>query len=49
MDMCEISLYGGTCYIQKLFKVVWHEELVPPTWRNGLIVNTFKNRDYGHT
>ena len=26
----------------KLLEVVWREELVPPKWREGLIVNLFK-------
>ena len=31
--------------LHKLFKVVWREELVPPKWREGLIVNLFKMGD----
>ena len=30
--------------LHKLFEVVWSEELVPPKWREGLIVN-FKKGD----
>ena len=35
--------YGGSG--NKLFEVVWSEELVPPKWREGLIVNLFKKAD----
>ena len=28
-----------------LFAVIWHEEFVPPQWREGLIVNLFKKGD----
>ena len=31
--------------LHKLFEVVWSEELVPPKWREGLIVNLFKKGD----
>ena len=31
--------------LQLLFSVVWHEEVVPPQWRKGLIVNFFKKND----
>ena len=29
----------------KLFSVIWHEEIVPPQLREGLIVNLFKKGD----
>ena len=38
----ELLKYGG---LHKLFEVVWSEELVPPKWREGLIVNLFKQGD----
>ena len=28
-----------------LHSVVWHAEIVPPQWREGLIVNLFKKGD----
>ena len=31
--------------LHRLFSVVWREELVPPQWRQGLIVNLFKKGD----
>ena len=31
--------------LHQLFSVVWHAELVPPQWREGLIVNLFKKGD----
>ena len=31
--------------LHKLYEVVWSEELVPPKWRKGLIVNLFKKGD----
>ena len=31
--------------LHMLFEVVWHEELVPPKWSEGLIVNLFKKGD----
>ena len=31
--------------LHKLFEVVWHEELVPPKWREGLIVKLFRKGD----
>ena len=31
--------------LHKLFEVVWREELVPPKWCEGLIVNLFKKGD----
>ena len=31
--------------LHKLIQVVWSEELVPPKWREGLIVNLFKKGD----
>ena len=31
--------------LHKLFEVVWSEELVPPKWCEGLIVNLFKKGD----
>ena len=44
----ELLKYGGSGMVDllhKLFSVVWHEELVPPQWRQGLIVNLFKKGD----
>ena len=44
----ELLKYGGSGMIHllhKLFEVVWSEELVPPKWREGLIVNLFKKGD----
>ena len=29
----------------RLFSVIWHEEVVPRQWREGLIVNLFKKGD----
>ena len=40
----ELLKYGGSGMIHllhKLFAVVWREELVPPKWREGLIVIFF--------
>ena len=34
----EILKCGGSGMI---FEVVWHEELVPPKWREGLIVGSW--------
>ena len=31
--------------LHQLFSVVWHAVLVPPQWRQGLIVNLFKKGD----
>ena len=31
--------------LQQLFSVVWREEIVPPQWREVLIVNLFKKGD----
>ena len=31
--------------LHKLFSVIWREELVPPQWTEGLIINLFKNGD----
>ena len=31
--------------MQQLFSVIWREEIVPPQWREGLIVNFFKKGD----
>ena len=28
-----------------MFSVIWHEEIVPPQWREGLIVNLYKKGD----
>ena len=33
------------CLLEQLFCVIWHEELVPRQWREGLIVNLFKEGD----
>ena len=44
----ELLKYGGSGMIHllhRLFEVVWSEELVPPKWREGLIVNLFKKGD----
>ena len=44
----ELLKYGGSGMIellQRLFSVIWHEEIVPPQWREGLIVNLFKKGD----
>ena len=30
------------CLLERLLRVVWHEETVPRQWREGLIVNLFK-------
>ena len=41
----ELLKYGGSGMVdllQQLFSVIWHEEMVPPQWREGLIVNLFK-------
>ena len=40
----ELFKYGRSGMLHllhKLFEVVWREELVPPKWREGLIVNLF--------
>ena len=40
----ELLKYGGSGMVNllhQLFSVVWHAELVPPQWREGLIVNLF--------
>ena len=31
--------------LEKLFFVIWHEEIVPRQWREGLIINLFKKGD----
>ena len=31
--------------LQLLFSVVWHEEVLPPQWRERLIVNFLKKSD----
>ena len=44
----ELLKYGGSGMVNllhQLFSVVWHAELVPPQWREELIVNLFKKRD----
>ena len=44
----ELLKYGGSGMIHllhKLIEVVWSEELVPPKWREGLIVNLVKKGD----
>ena len=44
----ELLKYGGSgmvCLLEQLFSVIWREELVPRQWREGLIVNLFKNGD----
>ena len=51
MVVGELLKYGGSGIIHlihllhKLFEVVWREALVPPKWREGLIVNLFKKGD----
>ena len=40
--------YGGSGMIEllhELFSAIWFEEIVPPQWRERLIVNLFKKRD----
>ena len=44
----ELLKYGGVGMVQllgQLFSVIWREEIVPPQWREGLIVNIFKKGD----
>ena len=44
----ELLKYGGSGMIEllhKLFSVIWREEIVPPQWREGLIVNLFTKGD----
>ena len=44
----EFLKYGGSGMVdllQQLFSVIWREEIVPPQWREGLIVNLFKKGD----
>ena len=44
----ELLKYGGSGMVNllhQLFSVVWHAELVPRQWREGLIVNLFKKGD----
>ena len=44
----ELLKYGGSGMVyllEHLFRVVWHEEVVPKEWREGLIVNLFKKGD----
>ena len=44
----ELLKYGGSGMVdllQQLFSVIWREEIVPPQWREGLIVNLFKKGD----
>ena len=43
--MGELLKYGGSGMLEQLFSVVWHGETVPRQWREGLIVNLFKNGD----
>ena len=40
--MGELLRYGGSGMVDLLFSVV---EIVPPQWREGLIVNLFKKGD----
>ena len=45
----ELLKYGGSGMVdllQQLFSVIWREEIVPPQWREGLIVNLFKKTMY---
>ena len=44
----ELLKYGGSgmvCLLEQLLSAIWREELVPRQWREGLIVNLFKNGD----
>ena len=44
----ELLKYGGSGMVdllQQLFSVIWREEIVPPQWREGLIVNLLKKGD----
>ena len=44
----ELLKYGGSGMVdllQQLFSVIRREEMVPPQWREGLIVNLFKKGD----
>ena len=46
--MGELLKYGGmgmVFLLEKLFFVIWHEEIVPREWREGLIINLFKKGD----
>ena len=42
----ELLKYGGSGMVdllEQLFSVIWQEEIVPRQWRDGLIVNIFKD------
>ena len=44
----ELLKYGGSAIVnllQLLFSTVWRKKVVPPQWREGLIVNLFKKGD----
>ena len=44
----ELLKYGGmgmVLLLEELFLVIWHEEVVPRQWREGLIINLFKKGD----
>ena len=44
----ELLKYGGSgmvCLLEQLSSVIWHEELVPRQWREGLIVNLYMKGD----
>ena len=46
----ELLKYGGSGMVdllEQLFSVIWQEEIVPRQWREGLIVNIFKERGQG--
>ena len=46
--LVELLKYGGSGMVellQQLFTVIWREKLVPPQWREGLIVNLLKKGD----
>ena len=46
--MGELLKYGGSgmvCLLEQLSSVIWHEELVPRQWREGLIVNLYMKGD----
>ena len=44
----ELLKYGGMGMVdllEQLFLVIWHEEVVPRQWREGLVINLFKKGD----
>ena len=44
-ELLKYGWSGMVNLLHQLFSVVWHSELVPPWWREGLIVNLFKKGD----